>query len=83
MCAGAMVHARVKRLVYGAADLKTGAADSVFRLLDSNQLNHQVEIVGGILGETCGALLSAFFRQRRREHKAQKRLQNKNPEVTS
>ena len=65
MCAGAMVHARVKRLVYGAADPKTGAAGSVFDLVRAQALNHQLEVQGGVLAEECGALLRAFFAQRR------------------
>jgi len=65
MCAGAMVHARVARVVYGAADPKAGAAGSVFDLLRSARLNHTAEVVGGILAEECGAKLTAFFRARR------------------
>ncbi len=66
MCAGAMVHARVRRVVFGAADPRSGAAGSVFDLLRSAQLNHQAEVEGGVLAEACGSLLKAFFRQRRR-----------------
>lgn len=65
MCAGAMVHARLARLVYGAADPKTGAAGSVFDLLRTSQLNHRVEVTGAVLGEACGAMLREFFRARR------------------
>lgn len=65
MCAGAMVHARIARLVYGAADPKTGAAGSVFDLLQTSQLNHRVEVTGGVLAEACGAMLRDFFRARR------------------
>ena len=65
MCAGGMVHARVKRLVYGAADPKTGAAGSVFDLVRAQALNHQLEVQGGVLAEECGTLLKAFFAQRR------------------
>lgn len=74
MCASAMVHARVKRLVYAAEDLKTGAADSAFQLLNHASMNHQVEVVSGVLREKCSALLSHFFRQRRQAHKESKRL---------
>ena len=66
MCAGAMVHARIARLVYGAADPKTGAAGSVFDLLRTDTLNHRVATEGGVLAPECGALLQAFFRTRRR-----------------
>jgi tRNA(adenine34) deaminase len=65
MCAAAMVHARVARLVYGAADPKTGAAGSVMQLLQDQRLNHTVEITGGVLGDEAGALLRDFFRARR------------------
>lgn len=65
MCAGAMVLARVRRLVYGAADPKAGAVGSVFRLLDEPRLNHRVEARGGVLAGPCGELLSNFFRSRR------------------
>lgn len=65
MCACAIVHARVARVVYGAADPKGGAAGSVFALLQAPQMNHRVEIEAGILAEESGALLKAFFRARR------------------
>lgn len=65
MCAGAIVHARVTRVVYGAADPKTGAVESVFRLLDSNPANHRVAFDSGLLAEECSALLRDFFAARR------------------
>jgi tRNA(adenine34) deaminase len=65
MCAGAMVHARIKRLVYGACDPKTGAITSVARTLDLPFLNHRVDHCGGLLAGPCGALLSQFFKERR------------------
>lgn len=65
MCAGAMVHARVRRLVYGAADPKTGAAGSVFNLTRTELLNHRLEVEGGVLAEECGELLKGFFSRRR------------------
>ncbi len=65
MCAGAMVLARIDRLVYGPADPKTGAVESVFRILDEPNLNHRVSVTGGVLAEECGTLLSKFFRARR------------------
>jgi tRNA(adenine34) deaminase len=66
MCAGAMVHARIKRLVFGASDPKAGAIKSVFNILDSPRLNHRVEYVGGILSDECGEMLSRFFGARRK-----------------
>ena len=70
MCSGAMLHARLPRVVYGAADPKTGAAGSVVNLFAEPRLNHQTQIEGGVLAEDCGALLSDFFRARRREQRA-------------
>ena len=65
MCAGAIVHARIARLVYGAADQKWGACGSVFNLFEAGRLNHDVELVGGVLGADSVQLLQAFFRARR------------------
>lgn len=70
MCAGAMLHARLPRVVYGAADPKTGAAGSVVDLFAEPLLNHQTEVTAGMLAEECGALLQDFFRARRREQRA-------------
>jgi len=67
MCAGALVQARVRRLVYGAADPKAGAVESVFRVCDSSSLNHRMELTAGVLEEECRTLLQEFFRARRRE----------------
>lgn len=66
MCTGAIMHARVARVVYGAQDPKTGAAGSVIDLYREDRLNHHAEIEGGVLAEECGALLSSFFAARRR-----------------
>ena len=65
MCAGAMVHARVARVVYGAADPKSGAAGSVFNLLESSTLNHRAQITRGVLAQECGEMLRKFFEARR------------------
>jgi len=65
MCSGAMLHARVGRVVYGAPDPKTGAAGSVLDLFSSKQINHQTSVEGGIMGEECGQLLRDFFKGRR------------------
>lgn len=65
MCAGAMVHARVARVVYGAADPIAGAAGSVFNLLQAPSLNHRARIDGGVLADACGRQLRQFFQQRR------------------
>lgn len=72
MCAGAMVHSRIRRLVYGAADEKTGAVGSLVDILRHPGMNHQVEIVSGVLAEECAATLSNFFRIRRDQKKALK-----------
>lgn len=65
MCAGAMVHARVRRLVYGATDPRAGAAGSVFNVVQNPALNHRLESCGGVLAEECGTLLRDFFAARR------------------
>jgi tRNA(adenine34) deaminase len=65
MCAGAMVHARLARLVYAASDPKAGAAGSVLAVVNHPQLNHQMEITGGVLAEECSVMLREFFRARR------------------
>ena len=66
MCAGAMIHARVERVIFGAYDPKTGAAGSVFDVFSDARHNHQIEVTGGVLAEACGDKLRAFFRERRR-----------------
>ena len=65
MCAGAMVHARIKRLVYAATDPRAGAAGTLFNIVQHDALNHRVEVTGGVLEEECAALLRNFFRTRR------------------
>jgi tRNA(adenine34) deaminase len=65
MCAGAIVLARIPRVVYGAADPKAGAAATLFRLLDDARLNHRAEVVAGVLAEPCGQILSQFFQRKR------------------
>ncbi|HEX5648229.1 MAG TPA: tRNA adenosine(34) deaminase TadA [Steroidobacteraceae bacterium] len=65
MCAGAMVHARVERLVYAATDPRAGAAGSVFNVAQSPALNHRLQVVPGVLADECGALLRDFFVARR------------------
>ena len=65
MCAGALLHARLDRIVYGASDPKTGAAGSVLDVFSSEQINHQTSVEGGVMGEECGQLLRDFFKERR------------------
>ena len=65
MCAGAMVHARVKRLVYAATDPRAGAAGTIFNIVQHPSLNHRVECEAGLMSEECGTLLRAFFQGRR------------------
>jgi tRNA(adenine34) deaminase len=65
MCAGAILHARVARLVYGALDPKAGACGSVLSVMNHPQLNHKVEVASGLLADDCGNLLTSFFRARR------------------
>jgi tRNA(adenine34) deaminase len=67
MCIGAIFHARIGRVVFGACDPKTGAAGSVIDLFAAEKLNHHAEVVGGVRAEECGALLSSFFAARRQK----------------
>jgi len=73
MCAGLLVHSRIKRLVYASPDLKTGAAGSIFNLVGTSQLNHQIVVDNGIMVEQCSELLSGFFKRRRSEKKLAKK----------
>ena len=73
MCAGLLVHSRIKRVVYATADLKTGAAGSAFNLLCDEKHNHQITVDSGIMAEQCSQLLSAFFKRRRAEKKVLKK----------
>jgi len=66
MCAGALVHARLKRLVYGADDPKAGAVRSALQVLNHPRLNHQMEVTSGVLAARCGKLMQTFFRSRRK-----------------
>ncbi|MCR9000249.1 tRNA adenosine(34) deaminase TadA [Rahnella perminowiae] len=70
MCAGAMIHSRIRRVVYGAADAKTGAAGSLLDILRHPGMNHQIDITAGVLAEACSEQLSRFFRFRRSQKKA-------------
>jgi tRNA(adenine34) deaminase len=70
MCTGAIQHARIAKLIYGASDPKTGACGSVVNLMAEPKLNHHTEISGGVLAAECGALLSGFFSARRKKAKA-------------
>lgn len=65
MCAGAIVHARVDRVIFGARDPKCGAVVSLYNIFDDKRLNHQVKITEGILKEECGEIISRFFREKR------------------
>ena len=65
MCAGAMIHARIENLFFGAYDLRTGAVQSVFQLLDDKRLNHRVTWEGGVLEDACGLVLKSFFKKKR------------------
>lgn len=73
MCAGAIVQSRVPRLVYGATDPKGGAIESLYQVASDSRLNHQVEIVGGVLADECSELLKKFFRNKRIQKSANKK----------
>ena len=77
MCAGAILHSRIKRLVFGASDYKTGAVGSRFHFFDDYKMNHTLEITSGVLAEDCSQKLSAFFQKRREEKKIEKALLKK------
>ena len=76
MCSGAMLHARLARVVYGAGDPKTGACGSVLNLFEQPALNHQTAIEGGVLADECGAFLRRFFAERRRAQAEARKLAN-------
>jgi tRNA(adenine34) deaminase len=67
MCTGAIQHARIAKLIYGANDPKTGACGSVINLMTESKLNHHTEVIGGLMAEECGSLLSKFFKERRKK----------------
>jgi tRNA(adenine34) deaminase len=67
MCAGALIHARIARLVYGASDPKAGAAGSVLQVINHPGLNHRMEVTAGVLAEKCSVVLQDFFRQKRQQ----------------
>jgi len=71
MCAGALVLARMDRLVYGCEDPKTGAVKSLYNIVQDDRLNHRLEVTSGVLADECGELLQAFFQKRRTENKNQ------------
>jgi len=66
MCAGALIHARIKRLIYGAKDPKAGAVDSVMQVVNHQRLNHRMQVTGGVLQDRCAAILREFFQTRRK-----------------
>ena len=72
MCAGAMIHARLARLVYGASDPKAGAAGSVLAVLNHPRLNHHMEVTAGVLAERCSEVLTSFFQVRRDDRRTKK-----------
>ncbi len=68
MCAGALIHARIARLVYGASDPKAGAAGSTVQVINNPSLNHRMEVTAGVLAERCSEILQKFFRQKRQQN---------------
>ncbi|WP_407690320.1 tRNA adenosine(34) deaminase TadA [Rouxiella silvae] len=75
MCAGAMVHSRIRRLVYGAVDMKTGAAGSLLDVLGHPGMNHHIDVTSGVLADECSTQLSEFFKLRRSQQKALRKAQ--------
>ncbi|WP_216636539.1 tRNA adenosine(34) deaminase TadA [Endozoicomonas ascidiicola] len=72
MCAGGIIHSRIRRLIFGAMEPKAGAAVSASRVFDQPWVNHRVEVVGGVLQDECSTMISSFFRDRRRQIREQK-----------
>lgn len=72
MCAGAIVHSRIRRLIYGATEPKAGAIVSAARVLEQPQMNHRVEVTGGVLQDECSSMISEFFRFRRQQIREQR-----------
>lgn len=68
MCAGAMVHSRITRLVYGAPDAKTGVIDSYLDAFSQPVVNHKIEVTGGVMAQECGSMLTTFFRNKREKN---------------
>lgn len=79
MCSGAMIHARLSRVVFGASDPKTGTCGSIVNLFEQNQLNHHTELTGGVMAQECGALLKDFFAERRKAAQAAIKTDGSNP----
>ncbi|MDD6920358.1 MAG: tRNA adenosine(34) deaminase TadA [Eubacteriales bacterium] len=77
MCAGALVHARIKKLVIGADDMKTGACGSVINIVDHEGLNHRIDIERGVLREECSKMMSEFFAKKRRERNLEEKIDEK------
>ena len=73
MCAGAIIHSRIRRVIFGASEPKSGAVVSVTRVLDQPQMNYRVEVTEGVLRDECSEMMSAFFRERRRVKKEERR----------
>lgn len=82
MCAGAIINSRIDKLYFGAYDYKSGCCGSIYNLVDEEKFNHRLEVVGGVMENECSEILTSYFKNKRLEKKAQKKLmQNKNDKI--
>lgn len=82
MCSGAIINSRIDKVVYGCPDIKAGGAESIFNILTNTSLNHCAEVISGVCEEECAGIMKAFFKKRRAENKAARKLQKQNAQLT-
>lgn len=82
MCSGAIINSRIDKVVYGCPDSKAGGAESIFNILTNTSLNHCAKVISGVCEEECAGIMKAFFKKRRAENKAARKLQQQNTQLT-